>query len=396
MQFGVLVVEGEDEVLAKQLRPWLDVRLNHVLRGADEALQVVSSSEYMNLNHTDSRVCVVRCDGQVGLNKTSPQGKAIQFAIDKHIPIFPIVDDLTRYASLAPSSLKVFNGFQYSTTEDISDLGNLLLERMELLRSRRKVFISYARLESRAIALQLHEYLTARWYQVFLDTHTVRPGVNFQESLMQELADSDIMVLLDTPGIKERPWVMEEIAFADRVGLGMIQVVWPNHKRISAGQFSEPIFLQDYTDIFVNPGASPEAHCLHPHILQEIVGQVAQQRMKAYRIREQRMVGTVADFARLRGWNLVIHLGRYLVLDKHGKKIRIETMLGFPDAHRIQQALERDQQKKVGRYRRKLPLLYNSMAITNAMSDHLDFLENGLGNIQLVSSKEVSRWIEKI
>lgn len=43
-----------------------------------------------------------------------------------------------------------------------------------------------------------HDVLSGRGFDVFLDTHDIRPGNPFQEMLFQRLADSDVVIMLDT------------------------------------------------------------------------------------------------------------------------------------------------------------------------------------------------------
>ena len=116
-----------------------------------------------------------------------------------------------------------------------------------LQRSKRKIFISYARMDSSAVAHQLREAFTARWYSVFMDTISIRPGAVFQEELLQELADSDAVGLLNSPNVKHRPYVQQEIAFADQAGVSGIQVVWPKVQRMREGAFFMPLMLMRKT-----------------------------------------------------------------------------------------------------------------------------------------------------
>lgn len=392
MKFGVLVIENSNSDFSIKLHHWFDSKLAQVFQKSGESLEIIPSIRHTDLNDFDIWVSVVLCDGQF-IDKTSSQEAAIQFSKTKGVTIFPLVQSLDLFGNLAPSSLMAYNGFEYRTQKDLPELGNLILEHLGLLRSQRKIFISYVRKESRAIALQLQERLNAHWYQVFLDTHTIRPGANFQDVLLHELADSDMMVLLDSPDIKNRPWVMEEVSFATCAGLGTLQVVWPEHRRVEEAEFFEPLFLKDFGPIlFECPEEKKETHHLRSHILDEIVNQIAQQRSSAFHKREERMIHKVENFARLNHWSFVIHSGRYIIMDRGNGPCRIETMLGFPDAHRIQQAVER---KGFHGCSGKTPLLYDPMAITNAMEDHLTFLEKELP-IQLLSNQEIPQWIDQI
>ena len=110
-----------------------------------------------------------------------------------------------------------------------------MLELLGLQRSKRKIFISYARMDASRVAQQLREAFTARWYSVFLDTISICPGAVFQEELLQELADSDGVELPNSPNVKNRPYVQQEIAFADQAGVSGVQVVWPKLERMREG-----------------------------------------------------------------------------------------------------------------------------------------------------------------
>lgn len=396
MKFGVLVVGGETHGLIGDLSNYLDGKLGHALQVSGEVLLVVPSDRYLELGDVESWVAVVCCDGLVGKDVGTWEGRAIEYAKECKKPIIPLVNNINDFKWLAPSSLSEYNGFQCRPgRRDLAELCTLILEHLEFLRVERKIFISYARGESRGVALQLQERLTARWYRVFLDTHTIRPGSKFQDALLQELADSDMMVLLDSPDIKNRPWVMEEVAFAGRAGLGTLRVVWPGHTGTREAELFETCFLEDFgVSILENPGEAVDAHRLMPHILEEILDQVAQLRVMAYQKREQRVVNGVEDVARGLRWSVRIHSGRYLLLDKGAGFQRIETVLGFPDAFRIQQAVERS---GPGIVVGNTPVLYDPTAITNAMADHLNFLQNGLP-VRLLSNQrtEVKRWITSL
>ena len=80
----------------------------------------------------------------------------------------------------------------------MSELASAILECVGLMRRQRRVFLSYRSVESRAAALQLHDLLTARGFDVFLDTHVIRPGDPFQDVLWHRLCDSDVLIMLDT------------------------------------------------------------------------------------------------------------------------------------------------------------------------------------------------------
>ena len=109
-----------------------------------------------------------------------------------------------------------------SPDKRLDAITNLVLENLGLLRRTRRLFISYRRSNSSHEALQLRHELDARGYDVFLDTHSVPRGDDFQEVLWHRLADSDVVVMLDTPGFMTSRWTKEELAQAEAMTIGMI------------------------------------------------------------------------------------------------------------------------------------------------------------------------------
>jgi hypothetical protein len=84
-----------------------------------------------------------------------------------------------------------------------------------------RIFISYIRREASELAEQLHDALTRLGFAVFVDRFSVPVGVDFQERLMQELADRGMVLLLHSAGLGGSPWVEDEIATASKYRLGL-------------------------------------------------------------------------------------------------------------------------------------------------------------------------------
>src|SRR3546814_19332699 len=93
----------------------------------------------------------------------------------------------------------------------MTELASTMLECVGLLRRQRRVFVSYRRVESRAAALQLHDLLASRGFDVFFDTHDIRPGDPFQDVLWHRLVDSAVMVMLEKPTYFDSLWTRQTI-----------------------------------------------------------------------------------------------------------------------------------------------------------------------------------------
>lgn len=111
-----------------------------------------------------------------------------------------------------------------SPTEVLPDV----FQRATLAPEENRVFISYLRKETSALAEQLFTELTKLGFDVFLDRFSVPRGVDFQKQLQQDLSDKGMVVLLNSPGIAGSHWVMEEIATVKRFRLGLFELCLPN------------------------------------------------------------------------------------------------------------------------------------------------------------------------
>src|ERR1700739_880428 len=131
--------------------------------------------------------------------------------------IIPVVADTTKFSTLVPPQITSLNGVSLTDCGAACErLASRLLEGFGLLREKRRLFISYRRVETSGVAAQLYEALDAAGFDVFLDTHGVlRPGDPFQDVLWHRLADTDVALLLDSPGFLASRWTEEELARAN-------------------------------------------------------------------------------------------------------------------------------------------------------------------------------------
>lgn len=160
-------------------------------------------------------------------------------------PIIPTVGKGGEFGAQIPDFLQAANGLRRRIDDpEMTELAAAMLECVGLLRRQRRVFVSYRRVESRAAALQLHDLLSARGFDVFLDTHDIRPGDPFQDVLWHRLCDSDVMVMLDTPTYFDSRWTRQEIGRARAKEIHVLRVVWPEHTPSKLTDLAETIYLE--------------------------------------------------------------------------------------------------------------------------------------------------------
>lgn len=143
------------------------------------------------------------------------------------VPMLPVVSDLKKIRDEVPEVLQSLNCLNYSSG-GMSELAVRMLECASLLPRQRRVFLSYRRDEARAAALQLFDAFSARLFDVFLDTHGIAPGEDFQATLWHRLCDSDVLVMLDTPQYFDSRWTSAEFGRALAKGISVLRVGWPD------------------------------------------------------------------------------------------------------------------------------------------------------------------------
>lgn len=147
--------------------------------------------------------------------------------LERGIPLLPVASEINRVSAEIPEPLRQLNCLAY-VAGGAQRVATALLECAGLLPRQRRVFVSYRRGEAREAALQLFDALSARLFDVFLDTHGIPPAEDFQTMLWHRLCDSDVLLMLDTPGYFESRWTSAEFGRALAKGISVLRVGWPD------------------------------------------------------------------------------------------------------------------------------------------------------------------------
>ena len=200
---------------------------------------VIRAGELFRERETHAASVVAYFGGQ-----THPHQVLAHRALDASLPIIPTIPSAGSFTALIPLFLQATNGLRRRADDpELAELASALLECLGLLRRQRRVFVSYRRVESRNAAVQLHDLLSSRGFDVFLDTHDIRPGELFQDALWHRLCDSDVMIMLDTPTYFSSKWTRRELGRARAKENHVLRVVWPQHKPSIHTDFAETIYL---------------------------------------------------------------------------------------------------------------------------------------------------------
>lgn len=294
---------------------------------------------------------------------------AIRSLLAKSNVIIPVVSDINRFNLLVPTELAGINGMEISADNNqLDSIANLVLENLGLLRRSRRLFISYRRIDSAKEALQLRHELEARGYDVFLDTHSVPKGDDFQEVLWQRLADSDVAVLLDTPGFLTSRWTQEELAQAEAMTIGIVQVVWPAHSPAPYTDLCERIYLNR---------ADVGATGLGVDAVKRILEEVERLRARSLAARHNNLVREFCDAAATVGIAAVVQPGRYISAHlPSGEMISAIPAVGVPEATRYHEASARFSEHASPPA--EIFLIYDQRGLRPGWSKFLDWLDEFL------------------
>ncbi len=308
--------------------------------------------------------------------------------------ILPIYFTDESFSKEIPKILENQNGIHYKEIEE-DRIVNIALESFELLRSTRKVFISYKRNESTSVAIQLFEAFEAHNFDVFLDTHSVGKGQPFQEELWHRMTDCDVIVLLNTPGFLNSHWCKEEFAEAGAKQIGIVQLVWPNHnvKMDDTSHISYPkqLFKENFeNDLFDNKDLSK----LKLNIVEEIAKEVESVRARNLAARQDSLITDFRNIAERLGKKIVVQPERFLTEDLSSglRRIFIPT-IGIPQSNSCQTA---EVKNEMNSGKVSIRLIYDDLRIREKWINHLDWLNINLKvDIKTLKKQEFESWLQK-
>lgn len=299
---------------------------------AELGLDIGSTVSLFQGDPQDFRPAGERCAAALCFHVGPGSEENLRWLINRNIPIIPVATKATAFAAELPAVLAPLNGLSLDRT-DAKALAQALLECASLLPRQRRVFLSYRRTESTEAALQLYAALSARLYDVFLDTHGIYPGQHFQEVLWQRLCDSDVLLFLDTPGYFKSRWTEAEFGKAQWRGVGILRAAWPGVVPDPRAQLAITHSLE--TSDFVGGNGQ-----LTPSATLAICDEVERVRTVSVTARYQLMISTLAGSIQRGGGRIEgTSLRRSLIVSTpSGKKIAVYPTLGVPTTYTLHDA----------------------------------------------------------
>ena len=295
--------------------------------------------------------------------------------LEESVEIAPVASVKGRVREEIPAELLHINVLFCGSAGGIPErLTSLIFESFRLLRRERKLFISYKRDDSERFANLIYEEFDKQGFDVFIDTRSVPPAVDFQETLWHRLSDADVVVLIDTKGFRAGRWTTEELARANATNIQILHLLWPGQTEDAGSAFSHFMRLAetDFADAAVPQGGSVRPECLG-----RIRSAAENLRARAIAARHRYLTDGFCDAARDLGGDPAVQPERWISLQRSGGGLlAVIPAVGVPSADKINEIYEAVQRND------PVPdefwVIYDNRGVMSSWMTHLDWLDSHL------------------
>lgn len=321
--------------------------------------------------------CVCYCTSKLN----DSQIRMLEEMKERGIPILPVVDRNSVIEVVVPPCLRDINVLEVDPADEETACNKIVqyvLEAFGLIREERRVFISYRRVESRHVAMQIHDALVHQGYTVFLDTAIIISGEIFQDELMSQLADSDVLIFLNTSNAFDSKWIRSEYTNAMALRIGILHIDWPGvsvpPEASHTVDMANPFKLGHDDFISLCPLVSAG---LKPEVIQMIINAVEKLRVANLAARKTLMIREFCRFLNNSGKNVIAAYSakdkaiRVLDMKRHAVIRKYFPITGIPKSEvfnkvRKEYCLSRD----------CVSILYNRMLVKGDVVDYLNWIDS--------------------
>jgi hypothetical protein len=349
------------------------------LRRVTDAYQLTYGADLRVLLHPDRFSPAQSCPA-VAVFFGGPGGAAARISdiLDpSSITVIPVASSERSVGAEIPHGLQHLNCILYDT-QGADRLVATTLECLGLLRRQRRIFLSYRRNEARSSALQLFDALSARGYDVFLDTHGVPPAEDFQGVLWHKLCDVDVMVMLETPSYFLSRWTSEEYGRALAKNIGVLRVQWPDTTPSIETQTSSRVEL-------IEAEIDPASGALATTAIDRIGRQLEQFRGLSHAVRRLSMTSQL-QIAVERLGGKVLNIGSHLTMHvtlPGDRELDVSPVVGVPDSSMLQEAIQRANGRKAA-------ILYDHVGVLPTWNGHLEWLGKTIAGARWIRSSQAA------
>ncbi len=321
------------------------------------------------------------------INHLDKDADILKILINNGDAVFPMYFG-ENFEAEVPEVIHAMNGKRY-VANHVEKYVNYAFESMRLLRENRKLFISYRRTDSSAVANQLFDVFVRHNYDVFLDTYSINPAKNFQEELHHRMTDCDVLIQLYTNDFKRSRWCNEEIVSANQKQIGIVEIVWPDCTPDIHNLLCEPIQLTQ--EMFIDKAFDTEDCRITGDCIEDIVHTVESVRARNLAARQDNLVGEFIEEARKQGRQLLQEY-HYLVETLKDGRIRLFIpAIGIPQSYDCFDSLRF--REMLNNEKIELFLIYDDLRIRKKWIEHLEWLNESL-EVKTIKKRDFELWLK--
>lgn len=314
---------------------------------------------------------------------------ALQKLMSNGDAVYPVFFTDGQFEQEVPEVLKPINGVCY-TDDKLDSIVNVAFEELRLLRKKRRVFVSYKRSDSAAVANQLYDVLSRHQFDVFLDTYSIRGAADFQTELHHRITDSDVLIQLNSKGFKDSKWCVEEITEANARRVGVLQVNWPGVKSDEKDQLSAVKKLVELD--FRRKRYKRNTSTLKTKILNQIAMEVEAIRARNIAARQDNLTGEFVKEANRQGRTIIKEPTFLVEQISDGVFWYYIPAIGVPQSMDCYESV-----KMLERWNGKMPekvfLIYDDLSILPRWIEHLEWMNNYL-EVKTIKMQEFESWLK--
>lgn len=369
-EFAVLGAPSDAQVdeleacIAKSIAPF-GLRLGH---------EVAWSARPASFNPDQQKASVAVFFG----GKGAPEAHVAELMC-RAIPVIPVVSNLSpsTVRNEIPEILQSLNCLDYRKGGS-QRVATALLECVGLLPRQRRIFLSYRRDEARQAALQLFEALSARLFDVFLDTHKIGVATDFQAELWHHLCDSDVLVMLDTPTYFDSRWAAAEFGRAQAKNISALRIGWPDSKPSERTKTANSIELSQ-EEIDADTGK------LVDEVVSRICLRLEAVRVESHAVRNVNLVSNLRNcIAQIKGEFIGVGANKAVQIKlPDGRDVVVYPTVGVPTSTTLHDASASSPNQSVA-------VIYDHIGLHPRWLEHLDWLGSHIRPVRCVKSSEAA------
>jgi TIR domain len=309
----------------------------------------------------------------VFLGGQDPSEQHLKFLLKNQVAILPVVSQFSQVDREIPKILRFLNCLSWREDGEIRVV-SAVLEGLRLLPSQRRVFLSYRRSESRNAAVQLFEVLSARGFDVFLDTHEIPPAQDFQEVLWHRFREADLMLMLDTVSYFDSRWTKLEFGKALSKSLPILRLGWP-------GVRASNRLANTVTNITLKSEDLNEAGQIMEPMISTVVSTIEVLRSDGYAVRIQQIYNYIFEAVQ-KAQGRVLGIGKSQTVHVelvNQQQIYLHPTLGIPSS---QDLYEVSQMQINGVFSKSRVVIYDDVGVREEYLDHLKWLLKQINDVQ--------------